>query len=293
MLNSSAPQNKIFNGSYVLLIDATEYARFEEVRYRTEKDDIHDGEASVCLGAIMSRCVLNSMGVHPRTRLNVDRIPRNIREYSSDATMIPYHVIQETDLVHPHSINTIHSVLQTLTTHKMRVASFAGLVLVFFTSLSLGLNLESERTIDILAWPQSAAKPQSFASITYNSTAATVQSYHPPKLSSTEELVRLGFFPAKSTIWSGIATSSENLVDSKEKKIQLLLTSEGAVYHIGLKTRDGALTKSTRAEDDKGSLSVEVVPMKAGPNVHLNKPVVIRADGNPEGEEVEKSFLQK
>lgn len=40
-------------------------------------------------------------------------------------------------------------------------------------------------------------------------------------------------------------------------------------------------------------MSVEVVPMKAGATVHLNKPILLTAEGKVEGQPEEKTFLQK
>jgi hypothetical protein len=40
-------------------------------------------------------------------------------------------------------------------------------------------------------------------------------------------------------------------------------------------------------------MSVEVVPMKAGSTVHLNKPVLLNAEGKLDGAPEEKTFLQK
>ena len=79
--------------------------------------------------------------------------------------------------------------------------------------------------------------------------------------------------------------------DGKDKKLQLLLNEQGDVYHIGFKSSD--LPSSSKGGSKKDDMSVEVVPMKAGATVHLNKPILLTAEGKVEGQPEEKTFLQK
>lgn len=175
----------------------------------------------------------------------------------------------------------------------MRFTTALSLALIFLSSLALAA--EADRTIDIFAWPLSAPKSQSLARVSYNSTTATLKSYSgSPSLPSDDEIVRIGFYHTSSPdSWSGIATSASNFADSKDKKLQLLLNSEGNVYHVGFLATDAGKGTSSKGGSKKDGLSVEVVPMKAGPVVHLNKPVVLNAEGKLDDKEPEKSFLQK
>ena len=63
------------------------------------------------------------------------------------------------------------------------------------------------------------------------------------------------------------------------------------MYHVGFVASE--LRTSSLGGSKKDGLSVEVVPMKAGPMVHLNKPVVLDAEGKLDDKEPEKTFLQK
>jgi hypothetical protein len=141
------------------------------------------------------------------------------------------------------------------------------------------------------AWPLSASKSQTLAKLSYNSETATVLSYKVPALPAGEEIVRIGFHHPSTGSWSGIATAASNFADGKDKKLQLLLNEQGDVYHIGFKSLD--LPSSSKGGSKKDDMSVEVVPMKAGSTVHLNKPVLLNAEGKLDGAPEEKTFLQK
>lgn len=150
---------------------------------------------------------------------------------------------------------------------------------------------ETDRQIDIFAWPLSASKSQTLAKLSYNPEEATVLSYKPLALPAGEEIVRIGFHHPTTGSWSGIATSAANFAEGKDKKIQLLLNEQGEVYHVGFKTSNWPT--SAKGGSKKDEMSVEVVPMKPASTIHLNKPVVLNADGKLAGQPEEKTFLQK
>jgi hypothetical protein len=77
--------------------------------------------------------------------------------------------------------------------------------------------------------------------------------------------------------------------------LQLLLNARGEVYHVGFLASDSgsSSTSGSGSGSSKDGLAVEVLPMKGGPVVHLNKPVVLNAQGTLDDKEPEKSFLQK
>lgn len=167
-----------------------------------------------------------------------------------------------------------------------------SILLAFF--LSLAAAAEAQKSIDIFAWPLSASKSQTFASVSYNSTTATLRSHTRPSIPESDEIVRVGFHHPSTGKWSGIATSASNFAQSKDQKLQLLLNDEGEVYHIGFKVAEvDKASSGSGKESKKDELSVEVVPMRAGPQVFLNKPVVVNPDGKVGGEEEQKTFLQK
>lgn len=170
----------------------------------------------------------------------------------------------------------------------MQLTAALSLVLTLLFSLAAA---QTDKQIDISAWPLSAAKSQSLAKLSYNSDKATVLSYNAPALSAGEEIVRIGFHHPATGSWSGIATSASNLADGKDKKLQLLLNEQGEVFHVGFKTSDWP--SSSKGGSKKEDFSVEVVPMKAGSAIHLNKPILLNAEGKLDGQAEEKTFLQK
>ncbi|GAB7330005.1 hypothetical protein MBLNU13_g01699t1 [Cladosporium sp. NU13] len=168
----------------------------------------------------------------------------------------------------------------------------------FTAALSFALTLlssvaaaQTDKQIDIHAWPLSASKSQTLAKLSYNPEEATVLSYKALALPAGEEIVRIGFHHPQTGSWSGIATSAANFAEGKDKKIQLLLNEQGEVYHVGFKTSDWPT--SAKGGSKKDGMSVEVVPMKPASTIHLNKPVVLNADGKLAGQPEEKTFLQK
>jgi hypothetical protein len=170
----------------------------------------------------------------------------------------------------------------------MRSTAALSFVLVLLFSFAAA---QIEKQVDIFAWPLSASKSQTLAKLSYNSETATVLSYKVPALPAGEEIVRIGFHHPKTGSWSGIATAASNFADGKDKTLQLLLNEQGDVYHIGFKS--SKLPSSSKGGSKKDDMSVEVVPMKAGATVHLNKPILLTAEGKVEGQPEEKTFLQK
>lgn len=171
----------------------------------------------------------------------------------------------------------------------MHLASALSIVLTLLFSLAAAT--QPDKQIDIFAWPLSAPKSQTLAKLSYNSEQATVLSYKALALPSGEEIVRIGFNHPTTGRWSGIATAASNLADEKDKKLQLLLNEQGDVYHVGFKSSEWP--SSSKGGSKKDDMSVEVVPMQTASTIHLNKPVVLNAEGKLDNKEEEKTFLQK
>ena len=170
----------------------------------------------------------------------------------------------------------------------MHLRMLVALAVTLYTSLVHSAQIE--RTVDVFAWPLSQAKSQALAQITYTSSNATVKSHKAPKIPTEDDVVRIGFYH-KSGEWSGVATAASNFAPGKDKKVLLHLNTAGELYHVGFKASDVA--SSSRTGKGQDGLGVEVVKMQPGPMPHLNKPVVVNADGQEEGKVVEKTFLQK
>ncbi len=159
-----------------------------------------------------------------------------------------------------------------------------ALVVTFLTTFA------SASTVDVYAWPLSAHKPQSLAKLSYNSTHATVSNYSPLTIPVGDEIVRVGFYHGGNT-WAGVATAASNFGAGKERKVLLHVDARGEVYHIGFKAVD--VIGSGKGVKGGEGLGVEVVQMQTGPTPHLNKPVVLTADGKVDEKVEEKTFFQK
>ncbi|TKA66320.1 hypothetical protein B0A55_08354 [Friedmanniomyces simplex] len=170
----------------------------------------------------------------------------------------------------------------------MKAHTVVSILLTFLCSL--GAAIETDHTVDILAWPLSAPKAATLAKITYNSTFATVKSYNNPTIPQEDDTVRIGFYHPSGS-WSGIATAASNFAPEKDKKLQLHLNINGELYHVGFRASDYGSSSGT--SNTKDGMSVEVVRIRPGPTPFLNKPVVVSADGTVPPKEAEKSFLQK
>jgi hypothetical protein len=107
-------------------------------------------------------------------------------------------------------------------------------------------------------------------------------SYTAPAVTS-DETVRVGVHRAGD--WVGVSTSGANFDATKQPALRLFVDSTGDVWHVGFSTAS--------AKSADGSLAVEIVPLRQGPQVAFDKPIVVNQQGEPEAKEPEKSFLQK
>ena len=166
----------------------------------------------------------------------------------------------------------------------MRLTGATNLLaaLLCATSAIAAATTDSLRTVDVFAWPSTASSPLSLAKVSYSWPAlnATVDSYTAPAVTS-DEIVRVGVHRAGD--WVGVSTSGANFDATKKPALRLYVDSTGDVWHVGFST---APAKSTELE-------VEIVPLRQGPQVAFDKPIVVNQQGEPEAKEPEKSFLQK
>lgn len=170
----------------------------------------------------------------------------------------------------------------------MRTATIVSVLLTFIVSLAAAVD--TEREVKVFAWPLSSEEPHDLAIISYTSSNASIKSYTPPTTSADDSIVRVGYFH-DSGEWSGIATSASNFVLNKPKTLQLLVRQDGQLYHLAFKPAEPVSQGKGKSTVD--DLTVEVVQITQGPKPALNKPVVVTADGEVEGKEPEKTFLQK
>ncbi|GIZ37410.1 hypothetical protein CKM354_000085600 [Cercospora kikuchii] len=170
----------------------------------------------------------------------------------------------------------------------MRAATVLSVLLTFIVSLAAAVG--AEREVKVFAWPSSADQPQPLATVSYTSNNASIKSYTPPTIPTGDDVVRVGFYH-DSGDWSAVATSASNFAPAKSKKLQLHVRQDGELYHLGFKTSEPV--SQGKGRNTVKDLNVEVVKIKTGPKPALNKPIVVTADGEVEGKEPEKSFLQK
>lgn len=162
------------------------------------------------------------------------------------------------------------------------------ILLVFLAPLAL--SAQTQRSVDVFAWPLSASKPTTLAHITYNSTSASVQNYIAPHFAADEEVVRIGFYHPSGS-WSGVASAASNLAANTHKTVQLYLNTDHDLYHVGFKV--SPVASSSKSGNSKDGLNVEVVRLRPGQMPPLSKPVQLNAQGKVEEKPVEKSFVQK
>lgn len=168
--------------------------------------------------------------------------------------------------------------------------------LVLFSLFSLCLS--QSITTDVFYWPASAPEPSTLARISYDSTSASLKpellSYSPPRVSDVElesQIVRVGLYtstPSNPKQWVGTLTTLAALRETRSPIIQLHLGPSNEVYHVSLIPSSVSV-----AESSSESPGVELLPIKAGPRPHLNRPVVVGPDGTNTDEPVEKTFIQK
>lgn len=188
----------------------------------------------------------------------------------------------------PSVIRHDSGVCDYLNHHTMHLLTVLGPLWLLFTC---GL---ADVSTDLFYWPLGASQPSSLARVTYDPTtlSSKVVSYHSPNREEHDSLARVGFYTSTSTNpkqWIGSLVSSSSLTDeSSRPTFRLHLGPANEVYHVSL-----APTSETMAEGQSPLPRVELVSNTAGPQPHLNRPVVVGPDGQNTEEVVEKSFLQK
>lgn len=213
----------------------------------------------------------------------------------------------------------------------MRCSALLSSLLLALTTPSLSLadplTSEPSHSLTLYTSPLPSGPLEQYARISYtypslNSTidSRTTPSFLSSSSSSSSPLppttpVKFGFFTNNNhhdpDAWVGILTSASQFAADREKKIKLRVDAAGKVWSAAFFSEDAALaastttTKKTKKAKGKGktaqeaeteerdTLLVEVINVNKGPLMQLNKPVVVNKEGKKEGEEEEKTFLQK
>ncbi|EEP77741.1 predicted protein [Uncinocarpus reesii 1704] len=167
--------------------------------------------------------------------------------------------------------------------------------LSFFQSSVLASSSTSSQTIDIFYWPLSAAspaQPSKLAEISYDpiTLQSSVRSYTPPSpTQSNNELLRVGLFTDQTRKhWVGSLSSFSVFSNSTIiPSLSLYLSPENEVYNVAV----SPAALGTGGKNQK--LNVEFVGSTPAPTPHLNRPIVVRQDGEEVEQVGEKSLLQK
>jgi hypothetical protein len=173
----------------------------------------------------------------------------------------------------------------------MNLLSILGALTLLITSIHAD-SLPS--TTEILYWPLGSTKPSILARVAYDPTSlkSNILTYNPPKPDSHADgdLVRLGLYtttPTNPKQWTGSLVSLSSLTGGAPTlRLHLGPGSESEVYHVSVAAFEPLAQKGSEA-------AVELVVSEAGAQPHLNRPVVVRADGQSVEEVPEKTLIQK
>ncbi|KAJ5543060.1 hypothetical protein N7535_005489 [Penicillium sp. DV-2018c] len=167
----------------------------------------------------------------------------------------------------------------------MFLPTLLGIVSLLITIANASLST------DILYWPVGSSQPSVLARVSYDPTSlkSDVVSYHPPKDDHSDGLVRVGLYTSTTTRkqWVGSLVSLSSLSADVQPTFRLHLDSANDIYAVSLST------PATTAQDSKTGARVELVPNESGTRPHLNRPVVVRPDGQNPDQPEEKTLLQK
>ncbi|KAK5200745.1 hypothetical protein LTR16_005046 [Cryomyces antarcticus] len=174
------------------------------------------------------------------------------------------------------------------------------LSLLFTSLLAQSTSTPTTHTLQISAWPLTAASSTPLARISYSypSLNASIDSWTPPSPPTAKsktgrsgagdtDLIRIGFHDPVKQHWRGVVTSAASFEPQFQRRVSLHVDGNGVVFHVGVAAWRAA------GGDGKQEPEVEVVPVRRGPEPVLDKPVVVSEDGKVEGAVAEKTFLQK
>ncbi|KAK2810432.1 hypothetical protein FQN50_002921 [Emmonsiellopsis sp. PD_5] len=186
----------------------------------------------------------------------------------------------------------------------MRLSLSLSLSLLSLPLLSLSTLTSASATsisTEIFYWPlspSSSSSPSPLAQITYNPSTlkSTMVSYTPPQQPSNSDsdstpLLRIGLSPSPPA-WTGTLTSLSHFASPAQTlTLTLHLDADGNVYQAAVS--GGEKEGGVGGDKNKQPLRIEFVRPNTAPNPQLNRPVVLREDGNLPEAEVERPLWQK
>jgi hypothetical protein len=186
---------------------------------------------------------------------------------------------------------------------NMKLTQFLQLPLILITSVVYAFEDASTRSVTIQAWPLSAAQARPLAQVSYDPVTkqSTVNNFNPPNGAiSSDDLIRIGIYDNSDSKWRGVVTSATSFDPKYQQKLLLHLDEDGNVWHLAFSTMikpaaaKGKMVNGKRqAPETVPQIVVELLSPMLAPSPVLNKPVILTAEGKVEGQEVQKTFLQK
>ena len=173
--------------------------------------------------------------------------------------------------------------------------------LLLFTSFCTAKSNSDENThtATLYAWPFPSKAPAPFLKVSYNPESHTYSTsdYQPPAApphasdDDTQELIRIGLYDAKTKQWTGVLTHTSAFRPGQASTVTLHLDDKGDVQHAGFRST-GVKQQDPEAKGAE-AIQVRLVTAQAGPEPHVNKPVMVDAEGKEPVVEVQKSLLQR
>jgi hypothetical protein len=173
----------------------------------------------------------------------------------------------------------------------MRVLAFCLTLLSVAAAQTASLD-SLRRTVSIQAIDDSVQPVVPLAEIQYTPSTLTADLvlYDAPYIPASSRLVRIGIYDASVKSWkSAISiTATESFKKGYAPTFIISLNENDDIVGVACRATkiDAGLTRDF-------SPRIKVVRTEKGKTPELNKPVVVSKDGKVEGQEPEKTFLQK
>jgi hypothetical protein len=144
--------------------------------------------------------------------------------------------------------------------------------------------------------------PSPLLEVSYSpeSQTTTKSHYRPPADVATddsEQLIRIGLYEPKTKRWTGVVTRTSAFQAGQASTATLHLDEKGDAQHVSF--RSSSVQQQTGGSEQVSALEgidtiqVRLETARAGPEPHVNKPVMVDADGKEPVVEVQKSLLQR
>ncbi|KAI9843500.1 MAG: hypothetical protein M1838_002601 [Thelocarpon superellum] len=174
-------------------------------------------------------------------------------------------------------------------------------------------------TATLYAWPLSAATPSPFLTVRYDPRTheSALSNYSPPPLPlpplpaaepnepthdsaqvslddiATPQLTRVGLYSPATKKWSGVATDATAFAPGELRTVTLHLDEAGEAWRVGFEASLSTEPAAQGKKDERAPVVVRLATPTPGPTPHVNKPVLVDAEGRQPFVEPERSLFQK